>query len=171
MNKLHRKSAHYFGYGSNLFVQRMVGRIPSAKPVATAIVSGYHLRFDKSGQDGSSKANMHYTGMADHAIHGAIYSIRASEKPVLDVIEGDAYKTHDLIVTTGAGEEMRVFAYIAEQSAIGSTLRPYSWYRALVLAGALAHGFPSGYCDSIAAVEVVEDDDRDRDLLNRYGVL
>jgi len=171
MSRPYGELSHYFGYGSNLFVQRMVERIPSAKPVATALVSGYRLRFEKSGQDGSSKANMHYTGMADHTIRGAIYSIRMSEKPILDVIEGDAYKTHNLMVTTDAGDQMRVFAYIARQSVIGSTLRPFSWYRALVLEGARSHGFPDGYCDSIAAIEVVEDHDRDRDVLNRYGVL
>lgn len=162
---------HYLGYGSNLFVQRMAERIPSAKVVATAIVPGYRLRFDKGGQDGSSKANMFYTGAAEDSIRGAIYSIEAGEKPVLDVIEGGAYKTHNLIVTTETGDEIRVFAYIARQSATSSPLRPYSWYRALVLAGARWHGFPKRYCESIAAIEVVEDDDRDRDSLNRYGVL
>ena len=171
MSSLAGQSIYYFGYGSNLFVQRMAERIPSAKAVATATVPGYRLRFDKCGQDGSSKANMYYTGSVDDAICGAIYSIEADEKPVLDVIEGGAYKTHNLIVTTDAGDEMRVFAYIAEQSATGSTLRPYSWYLALVLAGARWHDFPNWYCDSIAAIEVVEDDDRERDTLNRYGVL
>ena len=171
MNSPSGQLLNYLGYGSNLFVQRIVERIPSAKSIATAIVPGYRLRFDKCGRDGSSKANMFFSGSVDDAIHGAIYSIAAGEKSTLDAIEGDAYKTHELIVTTDAGDEMRVFTYIAAQSATGSTLRPYSWYRALVLAGARWHGFPNWYCDSIAATEVVEDDDRDRDALNRYGVL
>jgi gamma-glutamylcyclotransferase len=162
---------NYLGYGSNLFVQRIVERIPSAKSIATAIVPGYRLRFDKCGRDGSSKANMFFSGSLDHAIHAAIYSIAASEKSILDEIEGDAYKTHEMIVTTDTGDDMRVFTYIAEQSATGSTLRPYSWYRALVLEGARWHGFPKLYCDSIAAVEVIEDEDLGRDALNRYDVL
>ncbi len=149
----------------------MLGRVASASVVTTASVPGYCLRFNKNGQDGSAKANMCYTGKSSDAIWGAVYAMDTAEKPVLDDIEGSEYKTHFLDINTRRGDSLQVYAYIAEQDVSGKNLQPHTWYRDLVFEGAKSHNFPGVYCVKIAAVEAIEDMDKQRDAINRYGVL
>ncbi|MEM7209454.1 MAG: gamma-glutamylcyclotransferase family protein [Pseudomonadota bacterium] len=163
----------YFGYGSNLFVPRIVDRIASAKTVGTAAVSGYRLKFNKQGHDGSAKANMCFTGNSIDVIRGAIYEMDASQKPVLDAIEGietdRGYTPRELNITTDNGDSISVFVYIADQWMRDSSLKPYTWYRDLCLFGARSHGFPKEYCESVVNVAATQDLDNERDRLNRYG--
>ena len=169
------ETLYYFGYGSNLFVPRIVDRVPSAETVSTATVRGYRLRFDKAGFDGSAKANMFFSDNSNDEIRGAIYAIDASEKPLLDAAEGvevgSGYVPVEMALTCDAGNTYDVFVYIADDAVIDQALTPYTWYRDLVLEGARSHGFPDNYCEEIAGVEVIEDEDSLRDKVNRYGIL
>jgi hypothetical protein len=51
--------------------------------------------------------------------------------------------------------------YVATEFASG--LKPYDWYRGLVLAGALEHGLPEEYVEKIVATRSAPDPDRGRD--------
>ena len=45
----HRPSIFYLAYGSNLSLERMMGRCPDAQVVGTTKIPGYRLLFKKSG--------------------------------------------------------------------------------------------------------------------------
>jgi hypothetical protein len=60
-----------------------------------------------------------------------------------------------------------VFMYAAEAGHIDPALRPYSWYRRLVVEGARQHALPPDYIARIEAIPAVEDRDSDRDAANR----
>ena len=165
---------YYFGYGSNLFVPRMTDRVESASIETTARIPGYQLRFNKRGHDGSAKANMFHTGDDSHGIWGAVYAMHMDHKPVLDEIEGvqaGGYHPTEIEFETKDGRSLRGYAYIATPDAVTEAMHPYTWYLDLVLHGARHHGFPDAYCDEIAAYRALQDSDRERDRLNRYGVL
>jgi hypothetical protein len=49
--------AEYFAYGSNMETARLRERMPSAKPLGVAKLSGHELRFHKRSKDGSGKCN------------------------------------------------------------------------------------------------------------------
>lgn len=90
----------------------------------------------------------------------AIYEVSHEDKRILDRIEGLGSGYRELILALpGAGQ---CATYVAEAGYIDPTLRPYDWYRELVLLGAAAHGFPPDYIERIRAAPVVEDPDGDR---------
>ncbi len=154
---------NYFAYGSNLHVKRLLERVPSARVVAVGRLGGFDLRFHKRGQDDSAKCNAFETGRPADVLHGVIYSIRTGERIGLDRAEGVGigYEVRELTVTT-AGGELRAFSYIAQPEFIDDSLRPFDWYRDLVLAGARAHGLPAAQISGIERIETVRDPDEGR---------
>lgn len=144
----------YAAYGSNLLAARLLARTPSAELLGTACVPGWTLKFNKRGRDGSAKCNI---VRAPGGVHVAVYEMDAGDKTRLDAIEG-----------VGAGYERTVLrlpawgdclTYTASDTHIDDTLRPFGWYKALVLAGCGALGFPEDY---VAAIKrVAHEDDRD----------
>jgi gamma-glutamylcyclotransferase (GGCT)/AIG2-like uncharacterized protein YtfP len=162
----------YFAYGSNLFSERMRQRVPSSRVLTTGWLSGYQLYFHKRGGDGSGKCNLLQTGDDAHTVHGAVYAMAATEKPLLDRFEGSEYLSRDVQIAPHAGgEAITAYAYIARQRSIDDSLLPFDWYRALVLAGAAEHSLPADYCGVLAQIGSVPDPDDERDRINRYGVL
>ena len=142
---------------------RLGERVPSSTQISIASVSGYVLRFHKRGQDGSAKCNMLYTGEPDDVVHGVIYSMRASERGNLDYAEGlgKGYNIQQMTLATSA-DTHNVFCYIAEQSAIDETLKPFDWYKALVVRAVEHQCFPERYIEQIRLIEAIADPDRDR---------
>jgi len=53
-------------------------------------------------------------------------------------------------------------SYIAEESHIDNSLRPYDWYKEFVLVGARFHGFPDEYLKRIESIQTRCDPDPDR---------
>jgi soluble lytic murein transglycosylase-like protein len=66
-----------------------------------------------------------------------------------------------------ADGELAVMTYVAKPANIDHALKPYGWYKAFVVAGAMKHGLPPDYVERIRAVESVADPDRDRAARNR----
>ncbi|NNC89138.1 MAG: hypothetical protein HKN82_11825 [Akkermansiaceae bacterium] len=52
--------------------------------------------------------------------------------------------------------------YLASAGATSPTLKPFSWYRDLVVAGAVYHSFPAPYIAGLRAVVASEDHDEHR---------
>ena len=48
----------YFAFGSNMLLERIKKRVPSARVLGNATLGGYALRFNKLSKDGSGKANI-----------------------------------------------------------------------------------------------------------------
>ena len=118
----------YAAYGSNLHPVRLSLRLPGAIYQGTAAVPGRRLRFHKRSVDESGKCNI-TTG--DGIIHVAVYELTGREKSRLAEIEGAGYTIETLDVP-GFGE---CFTYVAALSYIDERLRPYTWYKELVLVG------------------------------------
>ena len=150
-----------FSYGSNMLSRRIVLRVPSARFVHTATLQGYALRWHKAGQDGSGKCDIVRTSEPGACVHGVIYELDACEKHRLDAAEGLGRGYDEMQVTLGlASGSTQAWTYFA--TAIDASLLPYSWYKALVVAGAHEHGLPGDYVDRLQQVLAFDDPDADR---------
>jgi hypothetical protein len=111
----------------------------------------------------------------EHEAYGAVFDIRPGEVSALDDLEGlgNGYYKEQLQVVTN-GELVSVFTYLASSSHLITTLRPYDWYKGLVLAGARQHAFPGSYIDCIRSWPSQRDYDyarrrKNEDLLMELG--
>lgn len=153
-------SVLYLAYGSNLLPRRLRARTASARLAGTIGLPGWSLRFHKRGQDGSAKCNLVPTGRSADMAYGAVFEIPEAERSRLDTAEGLG-KGYELewLEMDGFG---RLFLYLAAPSHIEDGLRPFSWYKALVAAGAAYHGFPEDYVACIRQLAACEDPDPER---------
>lgn len=155
------KQLRYIAYGSNLHPLRLACRTPSARLAGTVELHGWALKFNKlSHRDGSGKCHIVPTGEDDDRVHAAVYTLSADEKPVLDQIEGlfHGYSEHR-IHTEAYGE---AFVYIGEPHAVAKPVKPFDWYRELVLVGARYHRFPPDYLETIQKTPATVDPDEAR---------
>jgi gamma-glutamylcyclotransferase len=158
---------YYFAYGSNLHPIRLIKRVPSAELVGIAKHPNHRLSFHKKGQDDSSKCNMFSSEAGSDLIYGAIYQLERGHKNALDKIEGKGFGyIESQIALTYDGYEYPCFTYLAQQSHVDDNLKPYHWYKKLVILGAQYLEFPSAYISSIEAVESIEDLDPRRRIEN-----
>lgn len=151
----------YVAYGSNLHPARLSLRLPESRFRGTATISGRMLRFHKRSIDSSGKCNI-ATGAG--SIHVAVYKLNRREKAELDEIErlGSGYD-EETIELPGFGE---CFTYVATASHIDDGLRPFSWYKELVLAGCEYLEFPTHYTSVIRGIATIDDPDRERHAMN-----
>ncbi len=143
---------HYAAYGSNLHPVRLAKRLASARLVGTAQLAQWSLCFHKRSKDQSGKCSI----VPRHGgVHFAIFDISEEDKAVLDEIEGlgQGYSAISLDLP-GFGP---CASYIAEESYLDESLRPYDWYKELVLAGARFHGFPDHYVAQVESVPTSDD--------------
>ncbi|MGI9319820.1 MAG: gamma-glutamylcyclotransferase family protein [Thiogranum sp.] len=161
---------YYYAYGSNLHPMRLVERVPSADLVGVAKHPNHMLTFHKKSNDGSSKCNMFNSDTESDLIYGAIYKLKPEHKNELDRFEGKGYGYIDNPITLEHnGNEYTCFTYLAQQSHIVDSLKPYCWYKQLVILGAKFLNFPDSYISSIEAVESMEDPEptrrKEKDIL------
>ncbi len=154
---------HYFAYGSNLHPVRLSDRIESAKLIAGTQLSGYQLKFHKQGQDNSAKCNLLRTESTSDTIYGAIYTLASQHKTLLDEFEGKGCGYDDQQIEVPYGDRsIRCFTYIAQEDYIVDSLKPYHWYKQLVVQGAQYLKFPGYYVRSIQAIDSQSDPDTSR---------
>lgn len=153
------RTLNYFAYGSNMLLARLRERTPSCRFATAAVLPQHRLAFHKRGADRSGKCDAFFTGQQEDRVHGVVYRIDAAEKAALDRAEGEGYRARELTLIGADGEPLQAFAYIACSTHIEPSLRPYSWYRALVLHGARVHGFPAEYTAAVEAVTTQLDAD------------
>lgn len=150
----------YFAYGSNLHPRRLGARAPAAVPLSPATLPGSRLAFHKRGADGSGKCDC-VPADPTHCVHGMLYALTQDCLARLDRAEGPGYRRQRVRVTTRFGV-LDAFLYRAREEWIEPELRPFRWYRELVLQGARFLGFPAGYLSAIEAVRAQEDPDAER---------
>ncbi|MCG6885651.1 MAG: gamma-glutamylcyclotransferase [Proteobacteria bacterium] len=159
---------YYFAYGSNLHPIRLMERVPSAELIGVATNPNHRLTFHKKSNDGSSKCNMFDSRSESDMIYGAIYKLKQEHKNELDRIEGKGFGYIDSQITLNHhGVEYTCFSYLAQQSHIVQNVKPYHWYKKLVVLGAQYLDFPPPYISSIDAVESIEDPDPTRRKENK----
>lgn len=162
---------HVFAYGSNLHKRRMSSRVSTAHPVTIGYVEQRLLRFHKRSVDGSAKADAAFTAVSTDRVWGVVYRLSLDEKPELDKHEflGIGYDQELVAVKTENGA-MRAWMYVARRNAIDETLKPYSWYREYVIAGAQQHRLPFCYIGELMGVETTVDPDMKRREKNRQQI-
>lgn len=138
-------------------------RVPSAELVGVAKHSNHVLTFHKKSNDGSSKCNMFNSYSESDLIYGAIYTLKTEHKNELDKFEGKGCGYIDNEITLKSnGNEYTCFTYLAQQSHIVENLKPYHWYKKLVILGAQYLEFPDSYISTLEAVDSMEDPDPTR---------
>jgi hypothetical protein len=148
----------YLAYGSNLHPLRLGERVPSASLVGTVKLPGYAVVFHKRGSDGSAKCNLLHTGVARDCAYGAVYRLAREEKGKLDRFEGKGYRDAGIDIPFG-GQGIRCVTYVAEPDYVDESLKPFHWYKQLVLIGAGFQRLPGDYVQTLEAVPSVEDPD------------
>lgn len=137
--------------------------MPSANLLGVVELDKYRLAFHKKGQDGSSKCNLVRTDSEFDRVYGAVYELEQEHKNVLDCFEGTGYGYRDQqIMLQCQGQAYKCFTYFAQQSHIVEKLKPYHWYKQLVVRGARYLRFPDSYLVLIESIESVEDPDEKR---------
>ena len=154
---------YYFAYGSNLHPVRLLDRVSSAKLIGTVQLDNHRLIFHKKSIDGSSKCNLFKTGESSDLVYGAIYELAPEHKSILDKFEGKGFGYIDnQIQFQYQDREYNCFTYLAQQSHITDSLKPYHWYKEMVVLGAKYLKFPNIYILSIESVESCDDPDKKR---------
>jgi gamma-glutamylcyclotransferase len=152
----------YFAYGSNMASRRLraPNRCPSANPLGMAELRGYELCWQKPSKDGSGKCTV-LPGNDRDRVLGVLFSIATTEQHALDAAEGQGkgYEREQMAVWQG-NEERQATLYVATSTS--SKLKPYTWYKAWVVAGAKEHGLPADYIARLEAAPAIEDPDQAR---------
>lgn len=151
----------YFAYGSNMCIQRITRRIGACGVHGTARLKGFRLGFHKQGADGSGKCNVLRTGDPRDVVHGVMFEIDARQKGSLDVYEGAGYEPLEVEVHSHTGH-VSAYLYVARTEFVDHSLKPFDWYKRLVLAGARQHDLPAPYLTLLEQVEPVADHDAGR---------
>ncbi len=139
----------YFAYGSNMFSPRLRERVPSAVAIGTGFVNERRLTFDKVSCDGSGKCDIQASKNQKDQVYGVLFEIAAEEKRNLDEAEGlgKGYGEEQVKVVIMAGGIYEAITYVAYPSAKDPKQKPYHWYKALVIAGAVEHSLPYAYIE------------------------
>lgn len=161
----------YFAYGSNLYTPRLRFRVPDCRHLGIATLRRHQLRFHKRSIDGSAKCDAFQTIFDDDFVLGALFEIPESQKGALDRAEGLGGGYLEKSVTVeGTGGVTEAVTYVADQSAITTSLQPYGWYRDFVLRGAAEHRLPLDYVRRFIEVPWFNDPDQSRDREKRREV-
>lgn len=145
---------NYFAYGSNMLTERLIQRCPSTKAVGKAFVDGYSLEFSKRSKDGSGKATI--VKSPGQRQYGVVFTIEDCELEALNKAEGRGkgydLKCHFNVTLADTGLPIAAKTYIATYDPEHTQLKPFDWYLAFVVAGAIQHNFPEetldGYKDA-----------------------
>ncbi len=141
----------YFAYGSNMLTARLKARCDRARPTGCAVADGWGMEFSKPSKDCSGKANLSSKAGCETA--GVLYEIPMTQRDALDKAEGatlrGGYRRCDAfpVRLVGGGETVTASTYLATET--DSSLKPYDWYLALVIAGAREHGLDEAYIASL----------------------
>ena len=153
--------------------ERLASRVGEVDRLGHAYLSRYSLNFHKRGKDGSGKCTIVDTGDADDGVWGALFELSFEQKLTLDQFEGKGYQAQEVVATQNH-LAVNAFTYASLAEWTDSSCRPYSWYKALVLAGAFQSELPQPYIANIQNTLCMEDSNRERahihnDLINASG--
>jgi hypothetical protein len=115
------------------------------------------LHFHKRSIDGSGKCNIVNSG---EGVYVAVYDMREKDKEDLDKIEGLGNGYHgSRIAVPDFGS---CFTYLGATSHICNELKPFDWYKQMVLLGCRKIGIPDPYIAHVEAIENGPDPDEER---------
>lgn len=153
----------YFAYGSNLCVHRLGRRAPGVVTLGVASLEGFDLRWHKRGADGSGKCSIVRSSSRSATVHGALFLIPRASMRRLDRVEGlGAGYERATVRARAASGTVGARTYIASPTHVDDSLRPFDWYRDLVVSGARALSLPPQYVEELRRIETWMDKDRKR---------
>ncbi len=144
----------YFAYGSNMLSECLRSRITSMKTVGRASLKDRKMVFNKCSKDGSGKANI--IESPGSVTWGVLYEVDAQDLDTLDRIEG-GYERVAVRVQKPNGNVVEAVTYVFED--LTNDLRPYRWYKKLLLSGAREHNLPQDYIAYLEGFPVKPDND------------
>ncbi|WP_299959418.1 gamma-glutamylcyclotransferase family protein [uncultured Roseobacter sp.] len=154
----------YFAYGSNMLSSRLTARCSSARVLGAAVAKNHTIEFTKPSKDKSGKATLIPSAGPDVHTFGVLFEIKKVELKALDKAEGAGYgyERHDgfSVIRSSDSDTVKAATYLANEAR--AELRPFDWYLALVVAGALAHKLANDHVDNLLAVPYELDADTDR---------
>ena len=141
-------------------------RTPSAKATGTGFITKRRLTFHKLSCDGSGKCDIESTENISDRVYGVLFEIDDSEKGKLDETEGlgRGYDEEPVVDVVTSTNTIKARTYIATKKE--SALRPYHWYKALVISGAIEHGLPEPYVEWLRTFKSQADPDIKRRAKN-----
>jgi gamma-glutamylcyclotransferase (GGCT)/AIG2-like uncharacterized protein YtfP len=142
----------YFAYGSNMKTSRMTDRVPSAKPVGYAKLTGNTIAFNKASNDKSGKTNI--VDSKNSYVLGVLFEVDEKDIPKLDEFE-KGYEKQEVTVSRADNQNITAFIYISTQT--NNDLKPYDWYLNLLIDGAEENNLPKDYIDYLRSFESVPD--------------
>ena len=156
----------YFAYGSNISETKLKSKDISFINKGMCKLHDCKVFFCKKSKDGSGKATI--LPHTNHVICGMLYEIDAANLIKLDKHEGlnYGYTRKTIIVKDEINRDVSCEIYIAEQSYIDFSLKPYSWYVNIIIDGMISNQFFNSYIEEIASVETMDDRDNDRNMKN-----
>ncbi len=157
----------YLAYGSNLHPRRLGARIEISAIRGTVTLTGWGLRWHKRGHDGSGKCDL--VAARDEIAYGVVYEITNAAMAQLHRIEGLGHGYALAYHKLGGFDQ--VYGYHAQKSYIDPSLRPYRWYRDLVIAGLSHFNFPSAYIEQYRKIPAWRDPDPARHRKNTVPLL
>ena len=168
------KTFIYFAYGSNMLTEWLQDRCQSAQAIGVAFAAGYDLEFSKRSNDKSGKATLVEVPQIRRQAYGVLFKIGNSDLCALDRAEGNGrgYNRFDNFSVTVL-PDTQVTTYIASARAVDDSLKPYDWYLALVICGAIQHKLPESYITSLRNIAFISDPNPNRktrkDAINALG--
>lgn len=162
-----------FAYGSNMNINRLTLRVPSAKKVANVFLTGYKLVCNKvSKKDGSAKANIEKSDIATDIVWGILFEIDSNEKPLLDIAEGLGKGYNEDCLTFADETDLKYVAqvYIADSNSINNSLVAYDWYREFIITGAIQNQLPADYILQLQSIPFIPDPDEER-RIKHFSIL
>jgi cation transport regulator ChaC len=153
----------YFAYGANMFSRRIQSPniAPSAVAVDIGFVQGRRFTFGKVSRDGSGKCDIEITNNSSNRAYGVLYRVNAKDRENLNQAEGlgIGYSETNIQVVTAKGT-YTAMTYVGSYKE--AMLRPYQWYKAFVVAGAIEHGLPAEYIEWLRTFEAQADSNANR---------
>jgi gamma-glutamylcyclotransferase len=148
----------YFAYGSNMLIEQIRERAPSAASLGVASLRGYKLCWHKPGaMDHSGKCDV-VSSPGSAVVYGVLYEIAEGDFDRLDKAETGYRRA--LANVEHAAKTVGAWVYFANTQ--DKSLRPYTWYKAIVVAGARRAHLPESYIAQLEAVAALRDHDRAR---------
>ncbi len=141
-----------FAYGSNMNINRLKERVPSATKICNASVDGYKFSFNKrSNVDGSAKGNIEFTSNNEDKVWGVIFEIDEADKSGLDKVEGlgKGYNEQQIDLLDDKGNTIKAQVYMADAASINNEVLPLDWYKAFVVTGAEQNDLPADYTEKL----------------------
>jgi len=126
----------YIAYGSNLNLEQMNRRCPTAKAIGTAILEGYELLF--RGDNGGAVATVE--NKEDGSVPVLVWELEPADEAALDIYEGFPYFYRKETVKVRIGNEwLETMVYIMNE---GRRLgKPSRYYYDVIRQGYNSAGF------------------------------